>query len=192
MANRIKKIGALGGVASMSVTAKGTPTAFTPPPDDHPIYHLVGRVAAEWARLEHSLDRIIWGLASLNPASGACITAQIMGASPRYITIESQLTHESQGNDVLKPFIKKIRSLSGMKHLRLSNARNRIVHDPWYVRTSDGQTAQRRSMPKDDRIYGLLDRDKNDIEDTIREIIAQTERIEDFRRDLARALRRQI
>ena len=31
-------------------------------PDAHPFYALIGRVAAEWARLEHNLDLIIWDL----------------------------------------------------------------------------------------------------------------------------------
>ena len=41
-----------------------------PLPDNHPAYSLIGRVAAEWARLEHILDTIIWELAGLEPAFG--------------------------------------------------------------------------------------------------------------------------
>src|SRR3954462_14881620 len=53
-------------------------------PDDHFFYNLVGRVASEWSYFEHTLDLIIWELATwqtdaLTDQIPACITAQIMG-----------------------------------------------------------------------------------------------------------------
>jgi hypothetical protein len=53
------------------------------PPDDHPVYTLIGKVASKWSHLEHTLDLIIWDLAGIEPEKGACITAQMMGAANR-------------------------------------------------------------------------------------------------------------
>jgi len=65
----------------------------TPLPPDHHVYTLVGRVASEWSRFEHTLDLIICDLANIEPEKGACITAQIMGATPRFRVIITQLKH---------------------------------------------------------------------------------------------------
>jgi hypothetical protein len=54
-------------------------------------YKLIGRVAAEWSRLEHALDRIIWTLAGTLYLDGACITSQLLGATARYKVICAQL-----------------------------------------------------------------------------------------------------
>src|SRR6266704_5852432 len=58
-----------------------------PIPRDHPHLALIGRIAVEWAAIEHQLDVIIWRLASLEPHVGACLTAQIMGVGPRFLTL---------------------------------------------------------------------------------------------------------
>src|SRR5262245_35059281 len=49
--------------AIMSTWWQGTPATLLPPPtlpEEHPFYALVGRVASEWAHLEHILDTTIW------------------------------------------------------------------------------------------------------------------------------------
>jgi hypothetical protein len=43
---------------------------FSKPPNDHPLYATVGRVAAEWAELEHGLDQIIWRLSGTTSQLG--------------------------------------------------------------------------------------------------------------------------
>jgi hypothetical protein len=42
-------------------------TIHGPLPEDHPFYALVGRVASEWAHLEHILDTTIWDLLGIVP-----------------------------------------------------------------------------------------------------------------------------
>src|SRR5690348_14772918 len=61
------------------------------PPRGHPVYELVGKVAASWSHLEHTLDLIIWRLAGVEPDRGACITSQMVGATSRYKAIISLL-----------------------------------------------------------------------------------------------------
>jgi hypothetical protein len=53
------------------------------PPDDHPIYAKVGKVASDWAHVEHMLDLIISELAATNLQIVVCITAQMTGVYPR-------------------------------------------------------------------------------------------------------------
>jgi hypothetical protein len=52
------------------------------PPKEHPIYALIGQVAAAWAQVDHLLDILIWQLADVDPQAGACITAEITGTLP--------------------------------------------------------------------------------------------------------------
>jgi hypothetical protein len=59
----------------------------TPIPEHHPALHLIGQVASEWALLEHTLDQIIWSLANVQRDLGACVTGQIVGATPRFNAI---------------------------------------------------------------------------------------------------------
>jgi hypothetical protein len=78
---------------SSAVTVSSTATATTTfggiiwksadlpsqPPPEHPIYSLIGQVAASWAHIDHLLDIMIWQLADVDAQAGACITAQIGG-----------------------------------------------------------------------------------------------------------------
>jgi hypothetical protein len=81
-------------------------------PEDHPTYALIGRVAAEWARLEHKLDVMIWEMAKLPFEVGSCITGQMVGHAPRFNAISA---------------LGAIRGLSGGLLMRLSNARIRLA-----------------------------------------------------------------
>jgi hypothetical protein len=102
------------------------------PLPEHPIYSFVGQVASEWAHLEHILDLIIWDLAAIARQDGACITAQLMGVSPRYRTLIAQLTLRSKTQPQFSRFITKVNSLMGSSY-DPQERRNRIIHDPWYV-----------------------------------------------------------
>ena len=58
-----------------------------PLPEDHPFYALVGRVASEWAHLEHIIDLTIWKLLDVDDRLGACLTAQYPGVGHRLVTM---------------------------------------------------------------------------------------------------------
>jgi len=119
------------------------------PPAEHPVYRLIGRVAAAWSHLEHTLDLIIWDLAGAGPDKGACITAQMLGATNRYRTIISLLKQRALPQKMVDA-TDKLMSLS----YGPQEERNRIIHDAWYV--YDDQTSQFRAMPTKTRDSGFV------------------------------------
>jgi hypothetical protein len=145
----------------------GQPTlsVYGPLPEDHQLYALVGRVASEWAHIEHILDLTIWKLAEIPNARGACITSQILGINPRCKAIASL------GANRLSPnLLKEFRKLANDSFV-VSDLRARIVHDPWYMEVS-GKTAQFKAMPVSDPRYGIQDVSDSEINDTITKIKA--------------------
>ena len=154
----------------------------TPLPSDHPFYATVGRVASEWAHLEHILDLVIWDLVAYR-AGGlgsnvvACITSQIMGVGPRCKAIVSlgSIYHLSE-KKVLKP----IRTLMGDLYV-VADERARVIHDPWYMDKDSKVPAQFRAMPYSDKRYGLKDINDKEIEATITKIKALQVRASDLR-----------
>jgi hypothetical protein len=157
------------------------PTRTGLPPSEHPIYSLVGRVASAAAHLEHTLDLIIWDLAGIDHHAGACITAQLSGAVPRYRTIIAQLTLKASNDPRYEPFIKQTKYLMNHTH-NPQDERNRIVHDPWYLIVDpmpagllslgpNEKLAQFRAMPQKDLNFGITEIDLEKIEETIKAFI---------------------
>lgn len=102
------------------------------PSPEHPIYALVGQVAANWSHIDHLLDILIWQLADVDPPAGACITAQIGGTYGRFKAVIALLTfHQQRTNKNLKPLLDKATELS-QKANGPAEGRHRAVHDPWY------------------------------------------------------------
>lgn len=131
----------------------------TPLPAEHPFYALIGHVTSEWSHLEHALDQIIWDLSGIPPHLGACITGQIMGASPRFLAIIALAT--AKGIDAAK--IEKVRELMNQT-FSVQEERNRIIHDPWYLELKTESPGQFKSMPKKDLRYGMADVEQHQIE----------------------------
>jgi hypothetical protein len=180
----VQAAGATDGVAAVHGAAR----SFRPAPPDHPIYNLVGRVASEWAFLEHMLDMTIWKLVGISDEkTGACITAQMMGVWPRFNVIQALL--KSRSNEV-STFAKPLKAFNKICEdcRTVSEERNRILHDPWYLDDTDQQTAQRRSMPKSDPIYGLLDHDPSEITKTLERIGALSNRVRMLHNEILGAL----
>lgn len=142
--------GRMTGVATIRLSAHATIHAYAPLPDAHPFYAIVGRVASEWARLEHILDMIIWELADLDPKRGACITAQFMGPAPRYNTIATLARYKG-----LNPALAKRIARLKQKTFDVSEQRNRYIHDPWLIELDSGGVAQFRAMPAKNPRYGF-------------------------------------
>jgi hypothetical protein len=145
-------------------------------PDEHPLYALIGRVASEWAHLEHFLDLIIWEMSGTDPVRGSCITAQLMGATPRYNTIIALCTAMKLSDKILGDVDELRRKSYDVQELR-----NRIIHDPWYVVIGTGKTAQFRSMPRSDLIHGFKDIDINEINNIFPRIHRRIEMARDLR-----------
>ncbi len=102
------------------------------PPENHPLYTLVGRFVIEFAHLEHSIDVIIWDVIGGGQADAALKTRDLVGATKR-IDILIDLACK-RGTDAAV-----ISDLSALKLAisPLQTKRNRIVHDPWYSRSEN-------------------------------------------------------
>lgn len=158
------------------------------PPDGHPIYSLVGRIASSWAHVERLFDQIIWELAEIDGQEGACITAQMPSVFTRCNAVIAQLTlfHEKTGlsTEALISETTDIRNRSNGP----SEMRNRAVHDPWYIYTKLDQTAQFRAMPAKDLRYGLYPVDSQDLEKALNSILEFSERVSKLKNKISALL----
>ena len=132
-------------------TTKQKKKGYSPLRGHHPVYSLIGEIASEFARIEHMLDVTIWRMAGLSAHTGACITAQLMGVRPRCLSILA-LARQAELSEVVQKEIRKFMADS----YKPSEERNRLVHDSWYVHKKSGETAQLRSMPKDELMYAHM------------------------------------
>jgi hypothetical protein len=168
-----KTVSGVGTASGISiVTGVGAFRIHKPLPEDHPFYSLIGKIASEWAHLEHALDLLIWDLIEAPHQVCACVTAQIMGATPRFNTLIALATWKQKDEKI----IEQIRSLM-RKTYDIQEARNRIAHDPWYIETQSDAPGQFKSMPRSSLDYGLRDVDEKYIKETIRKIRARAESI---------------
>jgi hypothetical protein len=112
------------GIAMSNYKVTGDPS---PPGQDEslqPFFILVGKIASLWSSIEVSLD-LVWELAKVPAASGACITAQI-GSAYLKVKALAALVSLRGGDDAL---LKKINRFSSEIEPAV-RARNRAVHDP--------------------------------------------------------------
>jgi hypothetical protein len=160
-------------------TQSGMPAILQRPPalpETDPFYALVGRVASEWAHLEHILDTTIWGLLGVTDVLAACVTSQIMGVPGRCKAVMT--LSAAQGLDEAiwgKPF----RQLMSSSY-DTSDWRNRYVHDFWVI-PEPGKATQFRAMPYKDQRFGLVEVSKADIDRTLEKIRALQKQASDLR-----------
>jgi len=152
--------------------------AHKPLPEEHPFYTLVGRVASEWANLEHILDTTIWGLLGASQELTACVTSQIMGVGPRCKAIETLCCARELDESVKQPF-RKLMSDS----YDLSERRNRAVHDFWVVEAKPDKASQFRAMAYKDKRFGLVEVGRSEIEELLTNIRIFQERASKLRCD---------
>jgi hypothetical protein len=165
------------------------------PGGDHPIYGAIGNIAAEWAYLEHVLDQIIGDmLQGTDNARLACLTSQMMGTGPRFRAIKALLKIEAKAaikplKEVASPenLISKLNALE-QKSFNVSERRNRIVHDPWYLEFFSSEPAQFRSMPTKDPVYGMKLVQKQFLAETFEQIADLVEATEKLRAKIYDAL----
>jgi hypothetical protein len=86
-------------------------------------------VATGWATLEHEINQVIWRLASMSNGDGACITAQIPAILSRMRALIALAHRSGCDSDLLKELNRFSSEVDG-----LSRRRNRIIHDPWFVK----------------------------------------------------------
>ena len=123
-----KKVAAEAGKAVGGATAFGVAQVLVTPPPDHPFYQLIGFVAAEGDRLEHTLDHIIWELSGIKAEIGACITGQLTGTQSRFEAIKA-LAVVRKGDQALLDELEGVAKKAG----KAMQARHRFVHDAWFI-----------------------------------------------------------
>ena|ERR1700730_4175859 len=161
--------------------------AFSKPPEDHPLYAAVGRVAAEWAELEHHLDRIIWQLSGTTPHLASCITSQMIGHFPRFNAIRALVSANPKLKTASSSLLKLIEKESG-KVSELAEARARRVHDTWFVEQGTGEPHQFKSMPRKKHVFGFHPEATNDMEKLIGQIAQRIEAIGNLHEKIGAAL----
>lgn len=106
-------------------------------PDDHQFYALIGRVAAEWAHLEHVLDLTIWDLVRDPNIVASCLTGQMMGITPRFKAIFALTDYHGISQELTGKY-KTLRN----QLFQLNDERNRYIHDAWFYLTDDKTIAE--------------------------------------------------
>jgi hypothetical protein len=104
----------------------------------------IGLVAAGWARFEYLANKLIWRLANVDIAVGACITAQILSPSNRLKALVA-LVHLRGGSEEL---LKDLRAFAKRAE-GIARQRNRMVHDPWIV---EGEKSVRVEVTADKKL----------------------------------------
>ena len=134
----------------------------------------IGSVAASWAALELKLDLSMISLGKLPQSTALCLTAQIFGPARKldaYIAIAHLRGANKQLLGKLEQFAKDTTSLA--------ERRNRIVHDPWLLFTSNTpyrvETTARRRLR-----HLAIPMTKNAILAIAREITLHTKRFNEL------------
>jgi hypothetical protein len=136
-------------------------------PAKHSRYALIGRVAAEWAQLEHLLDIIIWRLlSSTGRETASCLTAHIGGYGPKCRTIVALLKTLDLPADIEKA----VNPLMG-KLAPVAEERARIVHDAWFGLPRSRHTKQFRSRTSKSAAFGLMPVKQAEMLQTIHRIV---------------------
>lgn len=156
--------GALVGQGSTVSLGTVTAQVFSPLPDDHPAYRLVGLITSECARIEHFLDATIFEFLDMSSYArrGACVTGQMIGMHPRYQALH-QLAAERDAPKPIRTEIGRLEQLSN----DVAKRRNRAVHDAWMQEKYTAELAQFRTKAKKEPAYGpqpvLIDELKEDL-----------------------------
>jgi hypothetical protein len=89
----------------------------------------IGRVASNWAYFELVIDDWCFRIADINRSIGSCFTTQVIGPSRKvdaFIALAGLFAPSSS-------IIGKLHEFAHDQIMPLSERRNRVVHDPWFV-----------------------------------------------------------
>lgn len=149
--------------------------AFRPLPDKYAVYHQVGLIAAEGARIEHMLDQSIAYVAGLDLRIGACFTGQMIGPAPRFSTLLHLCIERGLSTDALK----RIKVVSGHAAPYFER-RNRAVHDPWYEDAGAGTTHQFIGKPKAKTDFGVKPKTEAQLKEDLTELRKYREEVREL------------
>ncbi len=162
-----------------------------PLPEKHPFYALIGRVVAEWARLEHELDLIIWDLAKTDPAVNSCMTGQIGSYTARFEAIAALTQLRGRHNKSMERRITGLRGQIGSS----AKERARYVHDAWFIRSSGDQPGDINEVGRFSNFsvkgkkFGFLPIAEEEAHNFIEKIKQHTESVSKLRSDLSGKLK---
>ena len=92
-------------------------------------YHAhIGRIASVWAMLEFRIDQALWEFMGVEQTAGACVTTQMNGTSPRLRARKALMELRGSSPGLLKKLNRFSADLTSPQE-----ARNRVIHDPWFV-----------------------------------------------------------
>jgi hypothetical protein len=123
------------------------PSIYERIPIDH--YAAIGRAVATWADFEFTIDRAVWRLMGTEQAVGACLTSQYNSVFARLNALISLVDLFSISEKVCKDLRKFEGSLGS-----LNTQRNRIVHDPRFLRGKDQTIGRFEVTAKTSLIFG--------------------------------------
>jgi hypothetical protein len=178
------KIGPSVARIKMRGVARFAAIVHSPLPAEHSFYGLVGRVAAEWAQLEHVLDIAIWELSGIDPAAGSCITSQLGSYAARFKALVALSNH--RGLD--EKFISRIKTLQN-KVGELAEKRARIVHDAWYIEVGTDSVSQFKSLNSKNNEFGMNSIEEATILDLVERIRGRISMVHSLRADMLSAIR---
>jgi len=110
-----------------------------PHPSSEKVLAAVGAVADAWAHLEFDINEAIWELANVEQQAGACITAQIISIGGRTRALAALVAWRAGDKELLG----KVNRF-GAEAESVGRQRNRVIHDPWYVRNDTDEPHQLR------------------------------------------------
>lgn len=112
-------------------------------------YAAIGRVAEAWAYLEFCLDGLCGEVAGLDMYTASCLTSHIQGQRKLDALMSLILRHgDTKTHKDLELIAKK--RFSG-----LAEQRNRVVHDPWLILSSNAlrfEITARRKLVHEQRL----------------------------------------
>lgn len=104
-------------------------------------YKAIGRVAANWAMIENTLERFIWFITSLGEDAGRCVTTYmayrnrmqaLLSLTYEANTSPSGVVFQEGEHEKLAKFLENLRK-------GLLNERNAVVHGVWTIDEETGK-----------------------------------------------------
>lgn len=155
------------------------------PPESpmNPYYIGVGRICMAWAAFELRVNHLIWHLANVEQAIGACITSNFNTPNPRLLTLAALMDQRWIGKDAKKELNKIIADATAV-----AGQRNRIVHDPAYAGTNPGEFVRLQITADRKLVYDMQPDALGEILSIEKKIRALIKRFEKWRDETMAAL----
>jgi hypothetical protein len=123
---------------------------YSIPKDDDEHYTIIGRVASNWALLETMIDGAIANLANCGEQEMTCVTAQLIGPARRMDALIALFRYQGGSTELRK----ELKAFQGQIQ-QLGEDRNRVVHDPLFVKNATGEMHKTTATAKGELKYSF-------------------------------------